>query len=225
VGLGLTTFFLLPLLIVRARWAAFPTTFGALLFVVGSTYLLLCGATRKSFGATVGALAGVALSGLLAMGVGRACGLSGLHDADLMAMYRFTTARQLDFRGILVAGMLLGTVGVVMDVAIATASAVCELRQAAPALHRDELRKRGLSVGRKVMGTMIMTLELAYMGANYGLFLLPYAEPGNRMADIFVNERIVAEAFRLLVGAIAVVWTIPVTAHVTAWLACRPADR
>jgi uncharacterized membrane protein len=175
VGVGIALG--LPRAIIEVRGAVLPLTLAALALALGATYLILCGPTRKALSAAGGAFAGVALGGVLALAAVWLSGLSGLHDQDLAAIRRFSTARALDFRSLLVAGMLLGTLGVVMDVAIATASAVEELARADPTLNAAALRRRGMAVGRKVMGAMVMALALAYIGVNIGLFFLPHADP------------------------------------------------
>ena len=67
------------------------------------------------------------------------------------------------------------------------------------------------------MGAMTLALSLAYIGMHFGLFLLPHAEPGTPVRDVVSTERVMAEIMRLLVGATAIVWTVPATA----WLAAR----
>jgi len=221
LAVSLAVVMILPPAILAVHGAVLPLTIGAILLVLGSTYLILCGPTRKAVSAIGGALAGIVLSGFLAILAARISGLSGLHDQDLAAIHQFSTARTLDFRALLVAGMLLGTLGVVMDVAIAVASAVSEVVRAAPALSISEIRARGMSVGRKVMGAMVMALALAYAGLNFGLFILPFAQSGSPLADVVGTERVTAEVMRLLVGITAVVWTVPATA----WLAAAMAKR
>jgi len=217
VGLGIVLAFSWAVMTIQG--AVMPLTLAALGATLAATYLILCGATRKALSAAGGAFAGIVLSGVLALLVARVSGLSGLYDQDLAAVRHFSTARVLDFRALLVASMLLGTMGVVMDVAIAVASAVGELARANPALDARSLRRRGMAVGRKVMGAMVMALALAYMGINFGLFLLPHADPALRFADVVGTERVLTEICRLLVGVTAIVWAVPATAFLASCLA------
>ncbi len=218
LAVGLVIIFALTRTIMAVQRGVLVLTLGAILLALGATYLILCGRTRKMSGAAGGAFAGLALGGVLALAATSLTGLSGLHDADMMAIRLFSTAHALDFRDLLVAGMLLGTVGVVMDVAIAVASAIAELARARPDLTRQELHSHGMSVGRKVMGSMVMALAMAYMGMKFGMFLLPYAEPETTLMDVIGTERAVAEIVRLLVGIIAVVWTVPATAFLASYV-------
>jgi len=217
VGIVLT----LPRAIVAVQGGVFAFTLAGVFLALACTYFIICGPTRKALGAMGGAFLGITIGGLLALWAAWMSGLSGLHDLNMAAIRCFSAGRVLDFRALLVAGILLGTIGVVMDVAIAVASAVSELARAAPELSMGEIRKRGMAVGGKVMGAMVMAIALAYMGINFGLFLLPYVEPGTRLSDVLGTERVIAEVLRLLVGATAVVWTVPATAWLAAWLEKR----
>ena len=218
--MGITVVLLLPRGIAAFPEMALAMTVLAVLLIVGSTYLIICGTKRKALAAVGGALAGIVCSGVLAVVVVRLSGLSGMHDEDLGAIMRFTAGRNMDFRELLVIGIMLGTLGVVMDVAIGVASATSELKKASPGLAVKELRKHGMAVGGKVMGSMVMGLALAYMGINVGLFMLPYADTRVGLSEVLGNEWVVAETFRLLVGVTAVVWTVPMTAWLAAAVEC-----
>ena len=64
---------------------------------------------------------------------------------------------------------------------------------------------------------MTLAISLAYAGIHFGLFLLPYAEPGISLRQVVGTEQVMAEIMRLIVGGIAIAWTVPATA----WLAAR----
>jgi uncharacterized membrane protein len=126
----------------------------------------------------------------------------------------------MDFQGLLVAAALIGTLGVVMDVSIGVASAVSEVRRADPSIDFHLLLAAGIAVGRKIMAAMFGAILFAYLGLNIGLFLLPWARTGSVMQALD-SERVKTEVFRLLVAGLAIVWTIPATALVSAYLSSR----
>lgn len=205
---------------VRWQIPPLPATLLCSLIVTGLTYLILCGWTQKALCASAGTLIGLAVAGVTALLFGAWLNLSGRHDGDLLTLGLYSAGRSLDFQALLGAAALIGALGVVMDVAIAVASAVGEVRRADPGLGFTGLLAAGFGVGRKVMAAMFGALLFAYVGLNLGLFLLPWAGTGSS-AQALGNERVVTEVFRLLVGGLAIVWAIPATALVSAWLASR----
>ena len=89
-----------------------------------------------------------------------------------------TVLKHVDFQGILFAGIVLGALGAVMDVAISIAAAQQEVGRNCPNLSRLELFRSGMSVGRDVMATDANTLILAYAGSSLPL---EYAAPHGDM--------------------------------------------
>jgi len=135
-----------------------------------------------------------------------------------MALRLFAEAGNLDFRGLYVAGVLLGAIGVAMDVAIAVASAATEIRAAAPAAPRAAVHARALLIGRSVMAPMTLTLLCAYLGMNLPLLILPWAGTGVPTAVFLNRDAVSAEIVRILAGSLAVAAAVPLTAGIAAWL-------
>jgi len=79
---------------------------------------------------------------------------------------------QINFKGLLAAGMIVSCLGAVMDVAISIASSIQEIKIANPNYSVQHLFKSGMNVGRDIMGTMTNTLVLAYTGMALPLLLL-----------------------------------------------------
>ncbi|GAH74191.1 unnamed protein product, partial [marine sediment metagenome] len=130
----------------------------------------------------------------------------------MMGIRMFTGASGIDYLGLLQAGMVLGIVGAAMDVAIAIASAVDQVRLVKPAAGRAELFHRGLAVGRTIMIPMTLVLVFAYIGLNLPILMLPKLLPGHHLSLLVSNERVSVELLRILVGGIGVVATVPITA-------------
>jgi uncharacterized membrane protein len=211
-SLGILTVFLL--VIVRLRAPPLPWTLGSALAVAGVTFLILCGPRRKAAGACLGVALGMAVASVAGIGFGKWLGLSGRYDSDLMALVYYSSAEAFDFPA------LLGAAGVAMDVAISVASAVEEVRSADPACGFRSLFGAGLAVGRKVIVAMFGAIFFASIGLNLGLFLLPWSAPG-ALGQALGNERVVTEAYRLLVAGLALTWCVPGAALCSAWLASR----
>ena len=156
------------------------------------------------------------MAGWLAYTFGDLAQLSGLAtEEERMLMY--VDNINFDMRGLLFAGILIGAVGAIMDVTMSVASAISEVKRANPDMKTTELIAAGMSVGRDIMGTMANTLILAYTGGALPfmlLFMVYEMEP----LRIVNWELIVTEIIRALVGSIALVISVPITAVIAGWL-------
>jgi uncharacterized membrane protein len=115
----------------------------------------------------------------------------------------------------LFASILLGTLGAVMDVCMSIASAINEITSANPLLSKVELFKSGMIIGKDVMGTMINTLILAYVGASVFLILI-FMVNDIPIIDILNMDLVATEIVRALAGTIGLICAIPLTAFVSA---------
>lgn len=128
----------------------------------------------------------------------------------------------IDPRGILLAGIVIGSLGVLDDVTVTQVSAVWELRSAQPDLTTEQLFTRALRIGRDHISSTVNTLFLAYAGASLPLLLL-FTEAGQGIGDIATREVVAVEIVRSLVGSIGLVSAVPITTWLAATvLATRP---
>lgn len=123
---------------------------------------------------------------------------------------RFAPIENLNLRWLLLGGIMIGMLGVLDDVTTAQAAAVEEIHKANTELGFVELYKRGSSVGREHIISLVNTLVLAYTGASLPLLLL--FEIYERPAWVTLNsELVMEEVVRMLVGSIALVVAVPLT--------------
>jgi uncharacterized membrane protein len=217
-GLGVTVLgiykVLLPGLI--AGKSPLPLTVLVLIAVTLITMICIAGFSRKALAATLGTLGGLIVAGWLAYTFGDLAQLSGLAtEEERMLMY--VDNINFDMRGLLFAGILIGAVGAIMDVTMSVASAISEVKRANPDMKTTELIAAGMNVGRDIMGTMANTLILAYTGGALPfmlLFMVYEMEP----LRIVNWELIVTEIIRALVGSIALIISVPITAVIAGWL-------
>jgi uncharacterized membrane protein len=125
---------------------------------------------------------------------------------------------KLNLRGLLLGGIILGALGVLDDVTTAQAGAVDEISQANPNLRYAELYRRGLSVGREHITSLVNTLVLAYAGASLPLFLLFSLGLGQPLWVLLNSEFIVEEVVRTLVGSICLMLAVPITTTLAAYV-------
>ncbi len=140
--------------------------------------------------------------------------LTGLTDDS--AFFLSALGGQIDMRGILLAGFVIGALGVLDDVTVTQVSAVAELRAAQPAATTSQVYRAAMNIGRDHISSTVNTLFLAYAGAALPLLLL-FTQTGQSTSSLAGREVIATEIIRSLVGSIGLVAAVPITT----WLAVR----
>jgi uncharacterized membrane protein len=131
-----------------------------------------------------------------------------------------TLGTSLDTRGLLLAGLIIGALGVLDDVTVTQASVVWELRRANPLLSWRELYAAGLRIGRDHVSSAVNTLAMAYAGAALPILLYSYLSDAG-LGTILGSQSIAQEIVRTLVGSIGLIACVPVTTLVAALVASR----
>jgi uncharacterized membrane protein len=171
------------------------------------------GVNRTTTVALAGTLLSLMVIVVLAIAAAEFSRLSGLADADAQALR--VTAAALDLRGLLVAGIVVGALGVLDDVTVTQVSTVAALRRADPAMPRTALYREAMRVGRDHVASVVNTLVLAYAGAALPLILL--FTQGTRPAGRIVTSEVVAvEVTRMLVGSLGLILAVPITTALAA---------
>ena len=225
VGLAFTVLVLMQFVLPRILAGQDPvgiSVVGALIMIAPSAYLVY-GWKGKTHAAVLGMSVSLVITWLLAALFVSWTYLTGFGD-ESTAFLVVATQVELDPRGLVLAGIILGTLGMLDDVAIGLASAVFELDGANPDLPWPELFKRSMVIGVDHFASMVNSLMLAYVGASLPLFLLLmiYQEP---LGFTLNREFLVEEIVRTLVGGIGLMLTGPVTSLIACWLIKRsPAD-
>ena len=185
-----------------------------LISVVGSFLLLAAtlyltqGWALKTHASLVGVFVSLVLTGLLATLVINFVRLSGFGAEE--AMFLQTVNATINMRGLLLAGIIVGTLGVLDDVIVSQASAVMELADANPMLNWRGLYRRAMNIGHDHIAATINTLVLAYIGAAMPMWMLfqIYPEP---WAFTLNRELIAEEIVRTLVGSLGLIAAVPIT--------------
>lgn len=164
--------------------------------------------------ALLGSLLSLALVGVLGALAVEAAALSGLATEEAVILPLLTSA--IDFRGLVLAGIVLGTMGALDDVTVTQTEAIWELFAANPDLPRRDLYAAGMRIGRAHIGSTVNTLALAYAGAALPLLLL-FLIADQSLSTIANSEVVATEIIRTLAGSIGLVSSVPLTT----WLAAR----
>lgn len=184
----------------------------SLIIVVGS--YITHGFNRTTSSAVVGMVITVLLTGALSFYAVGSTKLTGYGSEDAVYL-SFNTNGILDMPGLLLAGILIGLLGVLYDVAIGQAITVEELLRAAPHMSTRKVFERAIRVGREHIGALINTLAIAYVGASLPLLLLFYSSSSAPLAGILNREDFSTEIVRTLIGSSGLVLAVPITSLVS----------
>jgi uncharacterized membrane protein len=128
---------------------------------------------------------------------------------------------EIDMRGILLAGFVIGALGVLDDVTVTQVSAVSELRNARPEAERSEIFRSALTIGRDHISSTVNTLVLAYAGAALPLLLL-FTQADQPIADVAGREIVATEIVRSLAGSVGIVAAVPITTGLAVFATAGP---
>ncbi|MGW0737420.1 YibE/F family protein [Streptomyces sp. NPDC002851] len=178
--------------------------------------LYLChGLTARTSVAVLGTLISLLIIGLLgSLFIGWAF-LTGNTDDNTGLIHGLYP--DIDMSGLLLAGVIIGSLGVLDDVTVTQTSAVWELHQADPAMGVRQLYRAGIRIGRDHIASVVNTLVLAYAGAALPLLLL-FSIAQSSVGTVANSELVAEEIVRTLVGSIGLVASVPVTTGLAALL-------
>ena len=188
------------------------------------TYYLSHGLNRKTSIALIGSLLGLGLTAAIAVAFVAGARLTGFSDSEagfIQSLY----GGVIDLRGLLLAGMIIGVLGVMDDITVAQAAIVEQLHDANQQLDAWQLYRRAMRVGQDHIASMVNTLMLVYAGAALPLLLL-LTDQSLPLTYILSQELISEEIVRMLVTSSGLVAAVPVTTLLAArWMAPRVAAR
>ncbi|GEJ99570.1 YibE/F family protein [Streptomyces sp. ATE26] len=220
VSFMVLTFFILPAILQGSN--------PLLVAVVGSSAIMLIalymchGLSARTSVAVLGTLASLLLIGVLGSGFIGWAALTGNTDDSTGLIHGLFPS--IDMSGLLLAGVIIGSLGVLDDVTVTQTSAVWELHEANPAMGRRDLYRAAIRIGRDHIASVVNTLVLAYAGAALPLLLL-FSIAQSSVGTVANSELVAEEIVRTLVGSIGLVASVPVTTALAALVvaADRPA--
>lgn len=184
-----------------------------LIAVVGASAIMFAalylthGVTVQTSVAIAGTLASLILTGILGVAFTAALHLTGVaaeEDSFLSA-----TLGSVDMRGLLLAGIVIGALGVLGDVTVTQAETVAELAALGVPSRRALYRAAG-RVGRVHAASAVSTIVLAYAGGSLPLLLL-IAAGDQPIGSLLTGQFLAQEIMRSAVGTIGLVASVPIT--------------
>ncbi|WP_406183645.1 YibE/F family protein [Streptomyces sp. NBC_01006] len=211
VSFGVLTLFILPAILQGSNPLVVAVVGASAIMLIA---LYMChGLSARTSVAVLGTLVSLLLIGLLGSVFVDWAFLSGNTDDNTGLIHGLYP--EIDMSGLLLAGIIIGSLGVLDDVTVTQTSAVWELHQADPSMGSRSLYRAAIRIGRDHIASVVNTLVLAYAGAALPLLLL-FSIANSSMGSVANSELVAEEIVRTLVGSIGLVASVPVTTALAA---------
>ncbi len=178
------------------------------------SYLLTHGVSNKTMIAIFGTFGALIVTGVLALLYAKAASLSGFSSEEVA--FLIGNIKQDSFYNLMLAGIIIGSLGVLDDITISQASIVSELSEANHRLGIAELYKRAMNIGRDHISSLVNTLVLVYAGSALPLLLLFVTSQATPI-DLLNYEVVAEEIVRTLVSTIGLVTAVPITTMIASY--------
>ncbi len=214
VGLAITLAVLFGIIVPKILAGSDPV----MVTVIGSAIILLVnlhithGFNKRTFYAYLSTLAGLLLAWAFSAAFVSLSSLSGLASDESSLLFLTIDTIKLP-SGLLLAGFILGAVGVLDDIAITQTETVAEIHDANPELSTKELYVKAMNVGRHHIASVVNTLVLAYAGVALPMFLLFALREDIGIMRLLNEEVIAVELMRTLSGTIALILLVPISTY------------
>jgi uncharacterized membrane protein len=204
--------FLLPAL--RDGASAIPVALVASAVILYAVIYLAHGVSLRTSAALLGTLTALLLAALLSWGAIGLAHLTGLSEDQNNEVAAYLG--NVSITGLLLAGFIIGSLGVLNDVTVTQASTVFELAETGA--NRKAIFFGAMRVGRDHIASTVYTLVLAYAGSALPLLLL-FSVANRSLGDVLTSESVAIEIARSAVGGIALALSVPLTTAIAAVLA------
>ncbi len=210
-SLGISLVMIFGILIPLAKIGYNPVMLAVIIGITTALFAItiIQGMNVSSLTAFAGTAGGLVIASIIAGITIHLAGLTGLstEDSRLLSIYYPT----LNFQGLFLAGIMIGALGAIMDVAVSISAGLIEIKKHKPRIKAGELIISGLNIGKDIMGSMMNTLIFAYVGTSLMIIMLFHGS-GTSVVEILNYGFISEEIARSLVGSFGLLATIPLTA-------------
>jgi uncharacterized membrane protein len=218
IGLGLSLLIIVKFVVPAILDGGDPVgvALAGALAVMFVTIPLAHGLGAKSIAAMLGTAAAVGLTALLASIATDAVHLTGRGSEE--TSYLQVVAGDISLQGLLLAGMIIGALGVLDDLTVSQASTVMALRRTSPSITTRHLIREALDVGHDHIAATVNTLVLAYAGASLPVLLL-FSLGGWTFGNAINTEAVAEQIVAMIVGSIGLIAAVPITTTLAALIA------
>lgn len=218
IGMGISFLVIFWLIVPRISLGDDPVQIAILgsLIIIPATFLLSHGINKKTLIAIAGTLIALIITGFLATFFVEAAKLTGFASEEA-GFIQALKPGVVNIKGLLLAGIIIGLLGILDDITISQSAIVEQLKLANPKLKELELYKKAMQVGKDHIASMINTLVLVYTGAALPLLILFIDNP-RPFLEILNHEIITEEIVRTLVGSIGLILAVPITTFIAVFM-------
>ncbi len=206
--------FMLPAL--RDGSPAVPVALVASAAILYAVIYLAHGISLRTSAALLGTLTSLLLAAGLSWAAIEMAHLTGLSQDQNNEVAAYLG--HVSITGLLLAGFIIGSLGVLNDVTVTQASTVFELANVGENTSRRKIFTGAMRVGRDHIASTVYTLVLAYAGSSLPLLLL-FSVADRSLGDVLTSESVAIEIARSAVGGIALALSVPLTTGIAAMLA------
>ncbi len=187
------------------------------MFIMVATMYLAHGFSQKTNIALIATSLALVLTGILSYVAVHLTFLNGLGSEDAASL-QFGSTGSINFQGLLLGGIIIGSLGVLEDITTGLAASIQELSLANHKLKFRQLVGSGLRIGSEHIAALVNTLVLAYAGVGLPIFLFLVINPNHQPLWFIINsELIMEEIVRTLAGGIGLILAVPLTTIFAAW--------
>ncbi|MCL4530344.1 MAG: YibE/F family protein, partial [Chloroflexi bacterium] len=177
--------------------------------LLGVTLYLTYGWNLKTHASVLSMMLSLLLTGMLSLLFVYLTRLTGYGDENTLFLMQ-SSSIQIDPRGLLLGGMIIGALGVLDDLVTSQSAAVVEIHDANPSLGFRRTFQKAMRIGQDHVAATVNTLVLAYTGASLPLLLI--FTLGNGSFTYFINSEFLAEEIvRTLVGSLGLIAAVPIS--------------
>ena len=216
-GLFLLVIFKLLIPLIMQGWSPVLVSIMTSALIIPVTFYLSHGLNKKTSVAVVSTLISLVITGVLVLIFTETTKLTGFASEEA-GFLQVQMGGEINIKGLLLAGMIIGTLGILDDVTINQAAIVEKLKEANKEMGFGELYKKAMSVGQDHISSMVNTLVLVYTGASLPLLLL-FVDSSRSFGEVLNNEIVADEIVRTLVGSVGLMLAVPITTFLAAkWM-------
>lgn len=220
-GLALSYVFIFQFLLqnIKAGISPFLLAILSAIVIIPVNYYLVHGFTRKTTYAVVGTIITLVITGLLAYIFVEAGRLTGF-TTDEAGFVSAVSNGMISLRELLLAGIIIGALGILDDITISQSSIANQLKLAQPKIKFKELFNRTMQVGGDHIASLVNTLILVHTGAAMPLLLL-FVTSESSFIETINREVIAEEIVRTLVTSIGLILALPITTFIACYFFVR----
>jgi uncharacterized membrane protein len=219
IGMAVTFFIIFSFVLPKISTGSNPilVIFTFSIVTIPITFYLSHGLNTKTTVAVVGTFISLLITVVLSVIYVHSAKLTG-YTTDEAAFLQIMKGGTMNMRGILLAGIIIGFLGVLDDITVSQSAIVFQLKSANKKMGFSELFTRSMDIGRDHISSMINTLVLVYAGASLPLLLL-FIDSSKTFGEVINYEIISSEIIRTLLGSIGLIIAVPITTVIAALVA------